>query len=1411
MLERLRALDATGWSGLEGLVAAVFARKLDLSARLESSGSQFGRDVGLFTLDGQPAGVDIEAKRYNDKSALKRRDLLGEIADTALARPETRTWILTATNSVPAATTQAIVALGLRHGIEVLVLDIIPGGAGPLQVLLASEAEATLAWVAAHDAEHLEAWRHGISALRDQPGFVFIERELTDVLVGRYGDARARASAQAWIRQRLGDDRNRKQEFNQRLGRAGKAPMIARPRLEQALREWRGRDGPGMLVLLGGEGDGKTWAALDLLAAEEVATPLLVTANFFDDGGPTSLLAHALERQCGGDYDTWRERLEQAVSWSEDARFLVLIDGLNEAPHFKTGEMLDALLNADLAPFFDIIVTCRTPFWENRVLPAMAYSEGDHAIFEVEVGHFDEIEEWPQARAVLGPAALELPASVEAALRNPRLWSFAFHLKDQLGGLHELTLESLLVEHWRLRRSERTDGGLSDQEFNRMIARSVHRLMQDEDLRAAALDRGALEGLLREMSGPGDYSRDLAQIEDGVFYVSGLAGELQLRGDRVPVALGLMLADDLHVAARGANPAVAVRRAAAALLDDLPANESVEIIMRAAVFALLSLPPRLRTPLPTLLRHWIGWQNREEDFDRALAIAAGRAPEAFLQAIEDHSQDDEVVGDHIGGELVRALLGRRDLQGYAPVVIEATARWMGSLPAHRLPPRAQGLVSVSALEWVETLDEFAALLLAPLPSTAWAAPLAAWAKRRAILDVERPNAHRYDHHLSWLGLVGPGQGGEPLPPVLEPNAMAAWEALLGGGVFARSSVFQELDQNTWATTVDQVEAVGRGEAADTPIFADLYAEEGIAGAESWMQLERALLDTAPEALTSLVRSLVERALTGEVRGGLGQIQRDHALVLGQGALLIASHLIAEGAGQTGGDRQMASVIARAIETALAFAPTGEVPQALAAMAPPVDVGPLDLSAVDLQLGPDLFVLLERAGDGLNAASLALLHVTARVVAPPALRADPRFVALVALAARSGPVWDILALHTTLRAGDGALLAAVGDAERLPGAVGRDNYLDLRSRVLLAREPHAPYNAMRTRVTTDRLAAAAAQDGSETAAWTFRQDFEAILFDAASQDWPKPRAIVMAGFDLPGLPAVRRRRGRATFPREATAQALELIGRYDPDYLDVLAERLDQVHAETLANLEGRTGLVSVMAERVGERATAWMRQVTAADPSRSDLHGLTVGSGLIFAFAHDHPGARQLRDEIADAAWSDAAMADIVCVALMNDHQVWLEDRIQAEAMATGPLHRVRSLLWRGWRASAEDGDALAPEESDTAFEAQAKKVALARLARKERARAGLEQVCSAADDASAWVGYRHLCQAADCRVWVDLHDLERSGMVLSPTRATQLRVLRGDLEKLARRNEGVLEELFAGAAYPKFMAPWDPVPLYRG
>jgi hypothetical protein len=337
LVDRLRALPPSGWDGLEGLVAQLLGMEWQLRPVVEKSGAQHGRDIGLIDMKtGLPALIDIEVKRYLDRTAFNERGLMGELTQTRRKRPSTELWVLVATKPVAASLVDELQDEAFRNGFDLLILDLAPNGVSGLELLLARHEEAALAWLEQQHNQNPDDWRALIASVRAQPAYHVLAEDFGEQLKGRYAAGAVHVRARAWLAEHVEGRRVRIDGMNQALGRTGHAPTIPRPRIAQACHAWleEPRTQTAMLALLGAEGDGKTWAAIDLLMSAEAHTPLIVTSNMFDDGGAESLIAKALARYCGGDVDRWRMRLmKKGATLPRDLKILLMIDGLNEAPH----------------------------------------------------------------------------------------------------------------------------------------------------------------------------------------------------------------------------------------------------------------------------------------------------------------------------------------------------------------------------------------------------------------------------------------------------------------------------------------------------------------------------------------------------------------------------------------------------------------------------------------------------------------------------------------------------------------------------------------------------------------------------------------------------------------------------------------------------------------------------------------------------------------------------------------------------------------------------------------------------------------------------------------------------------------------------------------------------------------------
>jgi len=139
----------------ERLVAALIGRLLGVGVAVATTGFQHGGDAG--TAGRQGRHLRIECKKYADTTALRDRELLGEV-DQALDRdPALEAWILAATREVPEQLEQMLEQKALRIGVPIVIVDWKGDGVTALAALCAFGADLVEVLFSAEAAGHAKA------------------------------------------------------------------------------------------------------------------------------------------------------------------------------------------------------------------------------------------------------------------------------------------------------------------------------------------------------------------------------------------------------------------------------------------------------------------------------------------------------------------------------------------------------------------------------------------------------------------------------------------------------------------------------------------------------------------------------------------------------------------------------------------------------------------------------------------------------------------------------------------------------------------------------------------------------------------------------------------------------------------------------------------------------------------------------------------------------------------------------------------------------------------------------------------------------------------------------------------------------------------------------------------------------
>ena len=793
LAERLHQLAPTGELSLEALLADAFTEFTGQPFYVAKSGHQEGSDVrsapyNLFR-------IGLEAKRYQPSSQLSLDALLHKITDAAAARQPVDLWILAATRSISASDRERLHSHGERCGIGVLVLDWPdePTRLCDLAVICGTASRTCQEFLkpTAQVSEALKVIRSDIEfeQIRSQ-----LFKQLTQADVGyanaRHASERWMVEAQASLanaKSRLGGHHNlRESEFG----------VVSRTATNTELDDWYS-SGHGFAALLGNEGTGKSWAALDWhdrLRSSAAGAPLIVflRATAIDASNDVkSAIADALSAQTGvGSFSFWEKRLQLWESCQgKGVPILVLIDGLNENFHFTDwADWLQPLFEDLLIGMYRVIVSCWPDWWRTSLSGMVNLVPQPH---EILVKSFDEAEldyllaAMTLSRSDFAPAVLEL-------MRVPRLSSLVMNHRDRLKDSGDVTAERVIYEDWKDRLRRRgSKVGLSDEEMKTFIADLGEKLQLDLD---QAMTRGEVVKSLSDESGRSisDLRSVVAELASGGWLQPGSKpNTFMVRKDRIPFALAAALMSNIH---EESDTAI-LEANIAEFLDPLKAHSLGASILRAAATISLIETQATTKCRKVIMSKWLEEQNFQVgDFD-AFWRLLGIQPDLIFDLAEEWwlARKGRTFTDEA---LIKAIANAAIFPEFREALKLRLARWLGtawpdprvgeflgkvdttSAEAKRRAENtrarhAQWVSSASAKDFVSIrlddsdcdwswLSARALAILSYLDRALFTMALEAWALSRATM--ERP---RHGDQLAWVLRLNLNDHSEASKPLRE--------------------------------------------------------------------------------------------------------------------------------------------------------------------------------------------------------------------------------------------------------------------------------------------------------------------------------------------------------------------------------------------------------------------------------------------------------------------------------------------------------------------------------------------------------------------------------------------------------------------------------------------------------------------
>ena len=669
-LDRLKQilldLRPSGKNGFEGVFAEALSRISGVPFRLAKGGAQFGIDgAAAYEED----AICFECKRYDKEP--RDEDVIGKIDQLPSHKAEADLlWILACTTSISTQLADRLREKAEREGIEVLILDWT-GDPPPLAVVLAKAGPPVIDKIVtlSKGAVKKDELEEIFVAIREQEGFeVQTDRILRRLNAPEMATIRAAEKNREWFADRFKDAHLARLDLGQPLApNAAEVSHMTRAALVSHTAEALQNDDP--VVLLGGEGCGKSWLAANVIERQEAHTlTALFSAEQLPDGVLSGqaidlLVGQLICQTAGNPRDNkllkhWRRRVDAWHERVRPGRFLIVLDGLNQRPEKDWGRIIEAFQYLSEKAGGRLLVTCRSHYFRTKI-------EG--RLFEPlrEI----TVPEWtPQERdALLKQAKVDptiLDQQAANLLLNPRILGIALNVLplDDRNAWRGLTVERLLFEHIKAAKRDDADHEAAQNFANRLTSHAQQVLervqsRQSEDLFIFEGQEGQLEA-----------------VAEGRFFapVDGLRNAYELRQEGLSLALGFALAHRLLDAQRNNND---LSESVSRTLEPIATLDDTAKVVLAALTA-VTMDKRLfkRDIYEALIGGFVLLQNLDAAHHPAFVSLAKEQTEEFLNAAETLTLQKT---PHPNFDWIRStLFNLRDDEKSWLLVAEAATRWL---------------------------------------------------------------------------------------------------------------------------------------------------------------------------------------------------------------------------------------------------------------------------------------------------------------------------------------------------------------------------------------------------------------------------------------------------------------------------------------------------------------------------------------------------------------------------------------------------------------------------------------------------------------------------------------------------------------------------------------------------------------
>lgn len=627
LIDALRKLNETGLEGFEGLIAGLLGELTGRRFYLARSGSQHGRDM----ISGPDRGsvIAVECKRYRKDKELNERELVAEMDRATMTIPDLDLWVLAASRQVPDQLITVLSAKASRHGIDFQVVCHEDGSPSSLETLCAHSAPLVLSFLWKISCQTVEIEKE-LSRIRGILGYsVHLERMRTRFSDPWIGYAQWHESQNQWLRTRFEGEKRSRAAFHQPLHVASpEAGLIERKSAWEILDAWLDNWAKERIpfVLLGDEGDGKTWTVASWISpaldtGKSFLPTLFLASPHAHSTNPDALISGAIAHQVGKvNADQWKMRMFRWMgSESKDSPLaLLVLDGINERwGHQWWRQLLEALASDPWNEQIAVLVTARKEYWDRYfhslrhirvrdwVIPPFNDSELEAALKRHELTRGD------------------IPSDLLPLIRKPRYLDLVVKHRTEMMESGDPTVARLIYEDWRHRWEKKTQLSVDEHGFQSLIKGLAEKARQNQRrFSEAEIVNGMPLGAEKRIA--------LDELISGGV-LSGRPGQYKVDHERLVLGLGLVLADRVEEAIeRDEN----LEETIATWLEPHQEMEIKARICEMAALQSLSMDDFPESGRVLLLQKWLQAKNPDEGSDERLMAYMPLRPVSYIELSE---------------------------------------------------------------------------------------------------------------------------------------------------------------------------------------------------------------------------------------------------------------------------------------------------------------------------------------------------------------------------------------------------------------------------------------------------------------------------------------------------------------------------------------------------------------------------------------------------------------------------------------------------------------------------------------------------------------------------------------------------------------------------------------------------------